>query len=272
MIGVEPIEQILEACIWSAYVAGERPVSMLLIGHVESGKSSILERFRGNSGLHFLNDVTGWALTSPTRGILARLINNQIKHILVPDMLVPTGRNSDTVETFITFLNVLIEEGAVSIQTYATKLELPQPIRCGFIGAIATEELERRRRQWLRLGFMSRLLPVSYSYSAPTIADIKQSIARREHRNEQLILLNLPDKSVEINLTPEIANKLMLLEPSVNQQLHTAERLYGFRLQKHLQTFALAHALACGRDSTTQEDYSFVAESSRYFNLNHTPI
>ena len=272
MVGVEPIEQIVEACVWSAYIKGERPLSMLLIGHVESGKSSILERFRGIAGLYFLNDVTAWALTSPTRGVLPKLLNNKIKHLLVPDMLVPTGRNSDTVETFITFLNVLIEEGAVSIQTYATKLELPEPIRCGFIGAIATEELERRRRQWLRLGFMSRLLPISYSYSAATIADIKQSIARREHRSEKPILLNLPDKPIEVNLTLEVANKLMLLEPAVNQQLHTAEKLYGFRLQKHLQTFALAHALACRRESTTQADYDFVAMSSRYFNLNHTPI
>ena len=272
MIGTEPLERLVLASIWSGYVAKERPVSLLLTASVESGKTSLLRKFQGTPGLLFLDDLTAWALTSPTRPILSGLISGQIHHLVVPDLLPCLGRNPDTVETLITFLNVLLEEGAVAIQTYATKLTLPQPIRCGLIAALAKEELENKRRHWMRVGFMTRLLPASFSYAPRSATRIMQSIANREYHKETPIVPSLPKGPVDVQLSKPVADRIMLLTPAVLGQLHMAERVYGFRLEKQLQSLTLAHALSKGRHATTMEDYDFTAEVATYLNLSFTPL
>lgn len=269
LIGLEAIEGILVTCIWSGYITAAKPISVLLIARVESGKTDLLMQWEGNPGLYYSNDLTAWACTNPKGAILKGLMSGEIRHIIIPDLLTPMGRNPDTVETLATFLNSLIEEGVIELQTYATKLHLEKPIHCGLIGAIASEELDRKRRLFLRIGLMSRMLPISYSYTPATIVKIRQSIARQEHPAYYRTKLGLPDANQVTELPVEWANQLITLTSETMAQWRDRERYYGFRLQKHLQTFAMARALSQGRDRVVSEDVDFTAEMTKFINFQH---
>jgi len=269
LVGLRPIEEIIVTCIWSGYVAKVKSLSLLIVARVESGKTEMLMQWEGTSGLYYANDLTAWACTNPRGPILSGLINREIKHIVVPDLLTPLGRNPDTVETLATFLNSLIEEGVISLQTYATKLRLDTPIHCGLIGAIAAEELERKRKLFLRIGLMSRLLPISYSYTPATVVKIRQSIARQEQPVYYRVKLSLPDTSVPVELSQDLANQLIMLTSETMARWKDKDKYYGFRLQKQLQTFAMARALSQGRDMVTPEDADFAADMTKYINFQH---
>lgn len=272
MIGVRDLEEIVETVIWTAYVEGEKPVSLLLASRVEGGKTRLLLQYTENKGIERLDDMTAWALTSPSRAVYQRLLNNQTHHIVCPDLLRPLSRNRDTVNTLITFLLGLIEEGTMAISTYATNLALKEPLLCGLITGIAKEELHIHRHQWMRVGFLSRLLPVSWEYSPGTQAGISHSIAKREYIHYVPVDLSLPDRPLTVFLPPEISYQLEILAPLVINTQKEAERLYGFRLQRQLQAFTMAHALRAGRDTVLKEDYERTAQLSNFWNLNYNAL
>ena len=269
MVGIEGLDEVIQTVIFSAYLEDERPLSALLAAKVESGKSTLLSRYHGIPGLQFFSDVTAWGIT---HRFLRQLINGEIRHLVIPDLVVPLARNRDTVGVLVAFLNALIEEGAISLHTYATKVDLKDPIRCGLIAALAKEELDSSRRTWMRIGFMSRLLPVSYSYTPKTVTAIRQSIASQSYQNDNPIELVVPKERVRVKLPKPIADRIMVLTPSVAVAAIRAERIYGFRLQRQLQTFCMAHALRRGADIATDEDYEATAEFTSLLNLQYVPI
>lgn len=272
MIGTEDLCEIIETAIWTGYIQGEKPISLLIVSRVESGKSQMVIQYDKNAGVELLEDMTAWALTNPKGKTYQRLVNHEIHHIICPDLLRPLARNRDTVNTLITFLLGLLEEGVIHIETYMTKLSLPEPLRCGLITTIARDEMELHRHQWMRLGFMSRLLPVSYEYSPNVQMRIARSIASRDYVNDGYIALQLPPGPIAVDLPEHIAQQIMTLTPAIIASQDAASKLYGFRLQKQLQAFVMAQALRHGRDQVNQEDFDRMAILSKYWNLRYTSI
>ena len=125
------------------------------------------------------------------------------------------------------------------------------------------------------MGFMSRLLPISYTYNAGTQLEIHRAIANREYLSDTPILLNLPPQNVEIRLQAPQTDELIALASGLNSILASSsnpERVYGFRLQRHLQSLAMASALRHRRDIVTQEDVDYLRSLSGCNNLEYYPI
>ncbi len=272
MEGLEDLQVIVETAIFSGYIVGERPLSVLIVARVESGKSQLVLKYCSNKGVTQLDDMTAWALTNPKRDIYQNLVSHRTHTIICPDLLIPLARNRDTVNTLINFLLGLIEDGTMHIQTFATNLALAEPLRCGLITTISKEELEVHRHQWKRIGFMSRLLPISYSYSPLTVSHISKSIAQRHYQTDGNIMLDLPKESISIELPTVIAERIEHFTPNVNAQMVEANQLYGFRLQKQLQTFVQAHALRAGRTKVNAEDFDVMSDLTKYLNLRYTQL
>jgi len=281
MVGVEKIHKLLELVVFSGRIKEEQPVSALLTAPIEAGKTELVLKFAQNEGCIAITDVTAYGIM---RDYGQLIINRQIRHLIIPDLIKPMSRGKDTVHTLIAFFNSLVEEGVLRVSTYAEKLGVPlqgmeqvqpKPVQCGLIATMAKGMLLDGRHHWSRMGFMSRMLPISYDYGAGTQLDIHKSIAEREYLSDTPIKLSLPDGDVEVRLESPLADDLLVLASGLASLLTSnknPEKVYGFRLQKHLQKLAMASALKEGRNVVTQSDVDYVRSLAGCINLEYYPL
>lgn len=159
LIHLEPLKKIVECALLSPYIKNEKPISLLIVGKAESGKSSVMKQYRENKGVVYLTDCTAYGIT---RDILPKIVSGEIKTIMIPDLLTPLSKQTKTRQSFIAFLNNLIEEGVAKIRTYSTVWN--RDVKANVITAITDEALRDARHSWAKMGFLSRFIIFSYSY------------------------------------------------------------------------------------------------------------
>ena len=130
MINTQDLEEILALALYSGHIKDEQALSVLLISdRPEAGKSKMAMKFYGNQGVAFLSDATAYALW---RDYYKEIESGQIKHLIIPEFLAPLSRKSETVQSFVATLQMLIEEGIMEIHTgflKAIKLQAPDSYR-----------------------------------------------------------------------------------------------------------------------------------------------
>jgi hypothetical protein len=263
MIGVKPIVSIISYALATGKVKNENPVSILLIAPVEAGKTEILKKFSEVRGAIYITDLTLWGLYD----LAVEIKSEKIHHIIVPDLLKLIYKKYSTALNLITGLNNLLTDGELNIKVYGRQ-ERYTNLRCGLITAIPPTELRDKRHKWSSIGFLSRLLPVSYSYSSLLVEHIFDFIINDYHLNIPKEELDLPEEPVEVHIDPWLANKLV-----VNSRvLAEAQKLYGFRLQGQLQGLAKGRALLQGRDKVMEEDIQEIKELTAFINFDLTPL
>lgn len=264
MINIGILETIIKLALWSAYVKGEKPLSLLIIAKAESGKSQLVMRFADNKGVILLTDATSYGIT---KEFTLAIETKQINHIIIPDLLTPLSRQKATVNHFIAFFNNLIEEGVIEIHTGVINIR-KTGLNCGLITTITREELFDRRHRWNRIGFLSRLLPVSYEYSQKTAQEILDSIVKREYYKNDKIKLDFPKEPVEVDLPPTLAQRMVPYATRFGK----AHGIYGFRMEKQLQTMLEAHALMYQRTKVDEGDVKAVEQLLQYVNLDFNKL
>jgi hypothetical protein len=264
---LDALIDMLTLVILSAYIRNvPKPVSLLIIAKPESGKTEAMKKFKINRNIAYLSDVTAFGIQ---RDYLDDIERGEVRHIMIPDILKPLSRKASTVNTLITFLNSLIEEGIVGVSTYATpRLVYSKPVKCGLIAAITTDEFKDHRHKWERLGFLSRTIPFSYSYGIPTVNKVFQQIIGLGYLDERDIKLNIPTEDKEIRLPAKYAQAIL---PST-ATIAKAQRTYGFRLQKQFQALLQASALESRRKAVNQNDVERVLELMDWVNFDEKPI
>jgi hypothetical protein len=264
MICSGPLEDIIKLTIYSAYVKKEKPVSLLIIAKPETGKTMSMKKFMKNKGLAFLTDATAYGIQ---RDLLSLIEKGEIRHILIPDLIKPLSRKGSTVSNFISFINALVEEGVVSISTYADRRTFEIPVRCGIIAAVIKEDLESKLDYWGTIGFMSRFIPFSYNYSIDVVQKIFEYIIKGEYRNEEFIRLkNLRDR--EISISPHLARKLI----PIAQEIGRRQKFFGFRALRDLKVLAQASALERGKPRVCLYDINRIIKLSRWMNLDYNML
>lgn len=259
MIGLQGVEELIKYALFSAWVKDERPLSLMIIARVESGKTETVNQFVWNKGILVMTDLTYWGLLNKYK---EQLMAGEVNHIIIPDMIVPINRSRDTVNSLIAFLNALTEEGVKEIATYAFPegLSLTQPIRAGVITTIARKDFDHWKERWSAVGFTSRFLPVCYDYTEETRDKIYNAlIFRRE--TAKPISLDFPETPQYIFLPPGIATSATQYSKAIGVAIET----YGFRAQRQLQTLMMSRALSKGRLEVNKEDFDVVVGLSEYF-------
>jgi len=260
MIKLNPVELLVTLAIFSAYIKDERPVSILLVSKVESGKSKLLGKFSGNRGCEMVGDATAWGIA---KHYGKRIRNGDIRHILFPEMSIPLSRRYDTVSALDAYLCGLIEEGVGKIVSFRYgEVSTVTPTGCGIIACLSNQDFSHKKAAWFRIGLMSRLIPVSFDYTDVTKNQIRYYIKTRNYRNEDKIELKLPSSQIDIQLPLPIADQLAIIAG----QLIVGTELYGFRWQNHLQRLAMANALLNGRNVVEDTDLATIRALSGYFN------
>lgn len=249
----QPVIDILKRVVASGFIKNAHPISAIIIAPVGAGKTFALQKMSINKNIMALSDVTPYGLT--------RLFNEirmkGVKHIIIYDLVEPMSRGRAIVNNLIGFLNSLIEEGIFKIQTGF--MEVKEPIKLGLITATTSTEITDKRRGWLSIGFISRLLPVSFNYSHSDVIQILDDLAKQQIRGityEDLIV-----KEKEIKVNPEIFSKLI---PYANQMKQ--DNALPFRQLEQLKILLMANALLRGDNKVTEDDFTWFKSIVNYLN------
>ncbi len=150
LIRIKPLKKIIECALISPYIKDEKPISLLIVAKAESGKSSAMKQYRENKGVVYITDCTAYGIT---RDILPKMVSSEIKTIMIPDLITPLSKQTKTRQSFIAFLNNLIEEGVAKITTYSTVWN--KDVKANVITAVTDEALKDARHNWAKMGFFS---------------------------------------------------------------------------------------------------------------------
>lgn len=289
MINVEPILDIIETTLWTGALAKEKPLSAILIAGVGEGKTEMLMKaykaphiaeeysdVKDHSGkvvrqktqvvtqigtVLVTGDVTPYTLYHKYGDLLK---SNQIKHIVIPDFLSILTKNKEAMPDTIRFYNALIEEGICRIESKYADFVTEIPVQIGLLTAISAQDYEVRSKaqNWGALGFLSRVLPVSFHYSNGTKEQIRRATFLREYHNEVKFGLNLPKNQVYIEIPREYEKTITTLA----YELKDPTDAVGARREKQLMTFVMACALKDGRQVVNKSDMDKLISYSQFFN------
>jgi hypothetical protein len=267
MKDLENLADIIILTLYTAYIENIlKPNSLLIIARPESGKTEMMKKFIVNKNIAYLSDATAYGIE---RDYLPKIEERKIRHLMIPDLLKPLSRKESTVKTFITFLNGLIEEGIASTSTYASSRTSAKPVKCGIVTAITSEDLRDQRHHWGRIGFLSRIVPFSYSYSIQSVKKVFDHILGQQYLKEYDIeLKRIPRHDKVIKLPKRHAQAIL---PSTTM-IAKAHDTYGFRLQKQFQALLQASALEKGRAKVNSRDVERVLHLMNWVNFEEIPI
>lgn len=266
LIGLKDLEYIIELVILSGWIKNTDPLSLIISAKVGAGKTELLKQYSKLKGVKFLSEPTAYGIKTK---YLDAIKSGKIRTLMIGDLLGPLSKQKKTRDDFIAFLNTVMEEGILEIQTYAQEWESKKFVKCGLITTIAEPDLLRKSRRWFEMGFLTRSIPLTYSYSDSTKIDIYQGIAKSKNLSRTpKKLMWLPKKPVIIKQNSRI--NLKLIELSMN--IEKWEDVYGFRRQEQLQTLLMANSLKNKRKYVTEEDYDKIIELSKYINLSFKEV
>lgn len=265
MLFVKKIRRILKLGIVSAYLKNAKPISILLLADPECGKTSLLYSFDFGKKSGVLK------ITKPTMSAIEKhfkdILEGSINYIIIPDLIRITEANRATAKNITGFFNSAIEEGLTEITTYNngtpdTKF-LKKPWIIGVATALTRSKLQDRRGNWNKIGFFSRFLPVSYSYTKA-----QQEIIRDEIYKGQTF-----DGKEKLKLG---SKKAIICNPKFPRQfnehikkLAEKEELYGFRYANQFRTLLMANAFLRNSNKVTQRDVEAIKDLWIYINTDY---
>jgi hypothetical protein len=249
--GLLPVAYSVELAIYSAYTLPYDPLSLLIIAPVGSGKTELLKAYaEANKGLCLYNDFTSYGLTS----FLGQIQAGIVKHVMIADLVRLTARGNPVWHQILLSLKALIEEGVTRIDTFHIRFQSPTPVRAGVIAALTTDEWKARRKQWIRLGFLSRAVPISYHLAPEDIQRGEEALYKNQPTFKP-IPLNLPEKPITVHVPEKLKQTLMKLGRILAAVNRDETR---FRSHRHVLAMAKAAALHENRMEVSEEDMSLL--------------
>lgn len=262
LIKVDPLKKLIECALLSPHIEGEKPISLLIVARPESGKSSIMKQYRENKGIVYLTDCTAYGIT---RDVLPKILSGEIKTIMIPDLITPLSKATKTRQSFVAFLNNLIEEGVAKITSYANVWD--KDVKANVITAVTDEALNDARHSWAKMGFLSRFVVFSYSYSLSTVTKILGYYS--EHglslKNAEV---TFPKKQVKVELSREIADKINPIATRIGDQF----RLYGLRAKINFRNLLKCIAYRNKRRTVAEDDFQEFLELADFMNFDFNTL
>lgn len=256
-IRLEPILEIIETCIYSGRVGREKPVSVLLIAEQESAKTEALKHFYGTSTLRYVSDITSKGLQAYKNDIM----QGQVRHVVIMDLVRILSHGKGVSDRLIQTLSSLMEEGegetsdAGGVISWGTNFP-----RIGCLMSVTPGFYKGKAGNWRKTGFLTRFLPIRFSYSNSTISKVHAAI-RNGHRIPEPVKLPLPALSQDVI----ISNTHAIAISAMAELLGQKNKVYGFRYHRVLRCLAKARALKHGRPRVDDHDIACLSEWAKFF-------
>jgi len=273
MLFVDSIIKLVKLGIASSYLKDEkRKLNLILLGNPEVGKSTILLNFNFNKlkGVFVFTD-----LTKSTLEKFLKEMNNPketVRYIIVPDFTILKSHQKEVEKGIIGILNSGVEDGLREITLHYGSVPetkpFEKPIFFGVATSMTRKFLEDRRRTgyWYSVGFLSRFIPISFSYSKEQIKAIRRYIAESKDLLEKPEELRLKEKVVKCS-----GKYVLMLEPYVDK-LASASYTYGFRYTKQFRLMLKANALLRGSTRVGLKDVKDVEKLLKWVNLDYNQV
>lgn len=254
-----PVLLMINLVLQTAYLKScPKPLSLLLLGKPGIGKSRLLSPLAKVKEVSYVNDITPKYLVE----FLGKARSGEKRFLAVPDFTNCMSHGKNTRNTLVAVLRSMTEEGVVDLSDYHLEFKSDKPVRAGLITATTHSSYEVFKRQWKNTGFLSRLLPFSFSHSVATTKKIMCSIDAKSLDMIETVKFQIRKRPRTVNC-PE----------SLLRQLHAYEELLskstGSLPYRHqIQLIAVTEALAVlrGGKQVTQEDIDAVAWLSNWIN------
>lgn len=242
----------------------EKPISLILLGMVGSGKTRLLSLLAKSKCVSYVNDITPKYLVE----FLEKVKKNEKKFLAIPDFIPCMSHSKTTRSTLTSILRSMTEEGVSDLSDYHLEFKSEKPVRAGLITAITTESYYKFHKDWKNTGFLSRLLPFSFNHSPATQNRIRNNIDSGQ-----------PDSIAKLKLKPNRNPKEIIMPEYLLRQLHVYQdslsKSSGSLPYRHqIQLIALAEALAVwkGESELTQDDIDTVAMLCKWINYDFNPV
>ena len=181
MEGLSVVQEVLELALYTGLVENVKPLSVLLCSKSENGKTSALEKFRGNEGVVWLEDATKFGIY---KSMFLSKEYLRCRHLIISDLNIPLQRSKDTANTFMSMLMPMTYEGVQRIETFNMSLKLPVPAVIGVLAGITPAVFHPRKQQWADIGILRRFMPLSYDYNEEVVNQVFHNIQHRTgHEN-----------------------------------------------------------------------------------------
>lgn len=262
MINLDEVEYIIKLCILTPFINNERPVSCIVLAPPEHGKSELLKKFARIESVRITSDFN----THIFESLAVESELGKAKTIIIPDFLRIVKKKYSTQTNAITIISAITEEGWTGTLPLGRKVTTP--IQMNVITAMTEDELKDKRHKWAKIGFLSRFLPISYKYKEETKSLIRQYIKSRMYTTEGFHYFKIPENKIDVALPQNIANEIEKITLDIAEK----ENIFGFRLERQLQTLAMANAIASNRGIVNEEDVNIIKSLSKYINFRFNEI
>jgi len=258
------------------------PLSCLIMSNIGGGKTTLLKKvteFNPN-GILYTTDITPYGFSTIWNEHKEDFRKHKITHIIIPDLTTPFSRNSTIVNSFIGFMNALIEEGVTYIKTFY--ITITEPINIGLMTATTKSDFNLRKRGWLGIGFIQRLIPITFSYAKVDVIQILEDLAKG--KIQPLQTQKLRGKQRFINSNPNIFSDLIPYAQQIDSIYETTtfesrrgrqyhiDKPEPFRRQKQLETLLMANAYLRNDNKVTEQDFLWFKTYARWINYDFNPL
>ncbi len=265
MINTQILEHVVKLAIFSTKINKEKGVSLIILAPPESGKTEILKKFAYVETAKFMTDFNSFHFADFANDYVA----DKKRTIVIPDFLKIIKKKYSSQVNALGILNAITEEG------WMGKLQLGQsfdrPIFANVITALTQGEIRDKRHKWSEMGFLSRFVPLSFKYSDVSKDLIRNYIKDRMYSIDEPFKIDIDTKKHDIVLPKNIANKIENLTLLIMLKFKMLN-FTGFRLQRQLQTLALASALVNQRSIVNESDFETISMIANFINFDFKEI
>lgn len=254
MIGLEPLYDFVELCLWTGAVKGERPVSAILVAAPGGGKTSVLQAMNCEAA-PFVTDLTSREISATLRS------HPNATHMLLSDMMNLFSHRKSTTMLACAMLSSLTGD---SLRTDSFSGDKVADRQLGLITAIPTNDIAKRQvKQHLSsAGFATRFMILRYTYSPDTVLKIHEYIRSDAYSRPGVTSrLEIPPQKEPIEISPEMAMEIQLLAITIKSE----EDVIGTRIHHHLRALVKARARRDGRSAANSEDIEAIKAYAQFF-------
>ena len=289
LIGMEPLQEILETSFFTSALTESVPLSIMLVGPPGTGKSKVILQYFSDS-LHTTNDLTSQGLAE----LLEDDKENKLCQIVIPDFNIVVSHKAATSNLTVASLLTIMSEGSVRIDDGRRKKEvLHRPM--GIVTAMTREMYEENAQRFRKLGIGRRFIPIHFSYGPGTRMKVQDSIKNGNTTLAQLQKKKviLPDQKkwpIDIEVSQIISDRLVILSRDMADALAVQpqwQKSYDngrgsneswkivpvrgqppieFTPHMILRSLARAHALRAGRKAVKDTDLEFIIKFVPFIN------
>jgi hypothetical protein len=206
----------------------------------------------------YVNDITPKYLVD----FLEKVKKCEKKFLVVPDFTNCMSHGKSTRNTLVAVLRSMTEEGVVDLSSYHLEFKADKPVNAGLITATTSSSFGDFHRAWKETGFLSRLLPFSFSHCVATTKGIMDAIDSRKADPIEDVKFSVVRKPKTVACPEILLRQLRVCEELLSRSTGSLP----YRQQVQLNAITEALATLKGESVVTQEDIDIVVWLSKWIN------